>query len=233
MGSPANGKMFLIMVVLTVLCGCTRSFEAHYKQGMQPIVVKKQQDGNIPNVGIAKFEDKRSFIRASDKKSSAYVATQSPWQFGLTYNNRQFIPVADFLQDVFISEFNNAGLKASKAGTEENFNYVLSGQIINFEFANDAGMWRVTSRRTVTVVLDLKRADSSTVFAGQLFNETDTENEGMGVLHTTNVDKLVNTVLKKVIVNVTNKVAESLAINATDVIIRFDNPVLERLASSH
>jgi len=223
-------KALSMLVVCIWIVGCTRSFEANYKLNPLPTVVPKQAEATI---AIARFVDKRSFVRASDKKSDAYIATQSPWQFGLTYKGRQFIPISDLLQDIFAEEFNQAGLKASKLieGTTCGADYVLGGEIINFEFANDAGMWRVTSRRSVTITLDLKRADNSPVFVGQLFNESDTENEGMGVLHTTNVDKLVNSVLKKVVTKAIARVAESLQVNAAGVTIHLRNTNGQLLAS--
>lgn len=203
-----------LLIVLFGATGCTRSFLATYKVG-QPVLVPG--DSRV-TIAVAKFVDKRSFVRPSDKKSVAYIATQGPWQFGLTYKGTSFTPVSDLLQDAAVDELNAAGfvaLKQQVSGAPSD--YVLGGEVINFEFANDAGMWRVTSRRAVTINLELRKFDGSPVFASQLINETDTENEGMGVLHTTNVEKLINGALKRALTKTVDTVAEALQLKKADI----------------
>ena len=82
---------------------------------------------------------------------------------------------------------------------------------MTFEFENETGVLTVTSRRSVTLALTLSGKNGSKLVDNQLFSENDRENEGLGVLHSTNADKLLNRAFKKVVGDVLTKVRPYLA----------------------
>jgi hypothetical protein len=104
---------------------------------------------------------------------------------------------------------------ARKAGTT----HVLGGRILAFEFVNETGVWTVDSRRAVSLALTLASAARAPVFENKLLTENDRENEGMGVLHSTNVDKLVNGVFKKVLTQLVLQVSQTLVLDVRTVTI--------------
>lgn len=111
----------------------------------------------------------------------------------------------------------------------ESVDYILGGEILSFEFANDAGVWTVTSRQTVTLSLNLISADGNVVFSNSTFSDSNSENEGMGVLHSTNIDKLVNKVFKNVLVKVFKEISTDLAldINKININVAINNSFIE------
>jgi uncharacterized protein YlxP (DUF503 family) len=227
---PAVVTAFLTAVLLT---GCTRSLEYTY----QPAVARLAGADKAAqmSIGVAKFSDKRSWIDAKDDKGRSYIAQQSPWKFALTHEAREYIPVDELLQTLFVRELANAGFQArpldsvaSKAtapalrdeGAKAGTTFVLGGDILVFEFVNEQGFWAVTSRRAVTLALYLARVNDGQPVVDSTFTEMQREGEGMGVLHTTNADKLMNGVLKTVIQRVVAEVAQKLEISAADVSVR-------------
>ena len=93
-----------------------------------------------------------------------------PWRFGLTYQKQEFVPVADLLQSLFVDEFVRAGIDAKPivqvltkdsapalraAGEQHGVAYVLGGRVHVFEIVNEQGFWTITSRRSVTLEINL------------------------------------------------------------------------------
>lgn len=216
--------------IILIMSGCTKSISAKYNSDM----TRLSNASALENVslGVAKFNDKRSWVDVKDAKSESYIALQSPWKFGMTYEGKDYIPVKDLVQTIFVKEFINAGINAKPIdhvlsklnitdirdiNKQANADYILGGEILMFEFVNDAGVWTVTSRRTVALHLIMVKVTGEEVRFESIFNETDRENEGMGVMHSTNVDKLLNTVVKKVVNKVVQQVAAKMAFNYNDV----------------
>jgi len=224
-------RLSLIHVgIILLIAGCTRSIPATYNADM----ARLSNANAIANVslGVAKFEDKRAWVDADDSKSESYIALQSPWKFGITYEDKEYIPVKDLVQTIFIKEFINSGINAKPIAqviSKQNINqivtlsgndkvdYIIGGQILIFEYVNDAGVWTVGSRRTVTINLIMLKINGEKVMLDTTINETQRENEGMGVLHSTNVDKLMNIVVKKVVNQVIQQVATKMTVNYNDV----------------
>lgn len=218
-----------IEIILT-MTGCTKSIPVTYNADMTRI--SNAEDIKNFSLGVAKFEDNRTLVYKDDAKSGSYVALQSPWKFGLTYQNKEYMPVKDIVQDIFVKELGNAGINAkpidhvlSKKNLPDMRNitqldktdYLLGGEILIFEFANDAGFWTVTSHSTVALNLILVKVDGEEVRLDATYNETERENEGLVVLLTTNADTLVNKVLKKVVNQVIQQVSAKMALNCSDV----------------
>ncbi|HYC51536.1 MAG TPA: hypothetical protein VEB19_10550 [Gemmatimonadaceae bacterium] len=220
----------LLAVLVPLANGCTRSFPTSYVagQGVSAVTPPRAQ-----SIAIARFEDKRSLAQRRDKNAQGFIATQSPWMFGLTHRGRKFVPVNVLIQDVFVTEFTTAGLNASPVDVESSDpsalqdaakaaqkDFVLGGQIVAFEFVNDAGMWTVTSRRSVTLAITLLPATGDAALTNTMVTNSDAENEGMGVLHTTNIDKLMNGNFKNVVNQVIGAVATKLAMLPMDIDVR-------------
>lgn len=199
---------------LFLVTGCTRSLMVNYTGGF---------DGNSTiraaskqKVAIFPFTDERSWVDKSDAQSQSFVGKAGPWKFGLTYGQRDYVPVSSLLQSLFIDEFTAAGYDAFAAEKAvPGSSYALSGRIMTFEFENEKGLLSVTSRRSVTLALTLASKDGSKLVDNLLFSENDRENEGMGVMHSTNADKLLNRAFKKVVSDVLSKLRPQLVANDT------------------
>ena len=225
------GVLGVALLSLLASTGCTRSITLKYNPGVS---LNKAVKSSSARLGIARFEDKRAWVKPNDSESESFISSAGPWKFGLGYKGKEYMPVNELVQELFVEEFQRGGLNAQpldnhgefdedalrQLGQERQLEYVLSGKILSFEFANDTGMVTVDSRRTVTLALDILRVDGKTPSTSQLFTETMNENEGMGVLHSTNVDKLVNDVFKKVLGQVILKVSDQMAVDANNVALR-------------
>lgn len=225
----AVSSLIAVMVVLAN-SACTRSFDYVYKSEIQRLPAAERL-ANV-TVGVARFEDKRSWIQVDSGKAQSFIAQQGTWKFGLTHKGADYTPVNEIVQDIFVSEFNNAGIKTKPIaqtlakrnakeirsnGVKSGVNYVLGGEILVFEFVNETGMWTVSTRRSVTISASLHHVVSDNVVVDNNFSESQRENEGMGVLHSTNVEKLMNGVLKTIIRQVIEQTAAKVALSPADV----------------
>ncbi len=236
-----NFKQFLLVCSVSVLASaCTRSIETKYV----PSVAAGESTASVSNVGIgvARFTDKRSWIDASDSKSLGFIAQAGQWKFGVTVDGKPFTPVDQLVRDAMGVELGRVGArvvpieavlgaadlsKYDAAGTAAKVDYVIGGDIAVFEFVNEQGFITVTSRRAVTLNLKVKRVGGA-VIVDKGYTENDRENEGMGVLHSTNVEKLVNGALKKSIHTLITDVATALGVpaNRVSVNISVESPVV-------
>ncbi|HLO64795.1 MAG TPA: hypothetical protein VK165_17685 [Azonexus sp.] len=200
------------MLSLAVLAaaGCTRSLDVKYAGGFDQASGVKTT--SLKKVAILPFNDERAWVDKADEQSRSYIAKQGVWKFGLTFEGKEYTPVSGLLQTLFVSEFKAAGYDAvASASPSSDVAYNLSGRVVNFEFENETGLVTVTSRRVVTLALSLTDSTGKSVLDNQLFSENDRENEGMGVMHSTNADKLMNRALKKVVTDVLIRLKPQLA----------------------
>lgn len=200
-------KITIIFLAIAMLGGCTRAIVATYEPGVE------LEDNGISGKELAvyQFEDARSWIDSNDEKSKSFIGKQGSWKFGLNYENIEFQPVSIILQDVFIKDFKTIGVNAYKGEGSSSPSYSLKGKILNFEFDNEAGFWTVTSRRHVSLALTLSDSEGKALLKNEIFNEVSRENEGMGVMHSTNVDKLMKEALKKVVISVIKRTNTELS----------------------
>ncbi len=206
-----KAKLILLAIAVIALSGCTRSIATKYEEGLT--LSSNTLQGKSFNVEA--FEDKRAWIDPSDSKSLSFIAQQGTWRFGIDYAGTEYFPVNNMLQDIIIRELNAAGANAAVAG-ESDADYTVSGQIQKFEFENEAGFVTVTSRRHISIAVTVTDNQGNQLLSNELFNELDRENEGMGVLHTTNVDKLLGPVLKNILTQVLDKMSTELAYMGAD-----------------
>lgn len=218
---------------LLAVGGCTRSFDYVYNSDVQRL-------GNADklasvSIGVATFQDRRPWIEPGKAKSESFIAQQGPWKFGLSHNGQSYTPVNKIVQEIFIREFNNGGLKAKpiaqivskenradirNLGSQNGVDYVLGGEITVFEFVNETGAWTVTSRQSVSLSLILQSVRGDSTLVDETFAENARKNEGMAVLHETNVEKLMNGAFRSVVRKVVEQVATKLAMDARDIRIQ-------------
>jgi hypothetical protein len=223
----------LLVVVMPLASGCTRSIEMTYTPSLYRLPQADAWKGI--KLGIARLEDRRSWIDRSDVQSLSYFMHESPWRFGLTHKNKDYTPVATIIQDLFVDEFTRAGVDASaidrvltkdavpamrEAGEQARVAHVLGGRIHVFEVVNETHLFTVTSRRAITLEIHLTHVAGGTLALDSTVTFNDRRGEGMGVLHSTNVDRLMNTVFRQVVTQVVEQVAAKLALDPRDVHVR-------------
>ncbi len=221
----------LLMTVASV--ACTRSFDAKYVPSMTPLQQADQL--RAVRLGIGKFQDARRSVKADEPQSLSHVSRAGAWRFGLTYGGREMIPVNDLVQALFVEEFGRAGIRSSAlpevltkdglpamraAGEKASVDHVLGGRIVVFEWENEDKFWYIHSRRSVALEIHLLRVAESSLLLDTVATGTDENDEGMGVLHTTNIDRLLNRVFRLVVFKVVEEVAQKLAMDPRDVHVR-------------
>lgn len=207
-----KAKILFVITSLLFVSGCTRSIATQYEEGLE----LESNTFAGKSIAVQMFEDQRAWIDGKDAKSQSFIAQQGPWRFGVDYAGTEYFPVNAMLQDIFVRELKAAGADAKAESESNTSDYLLSGKIMNFEFENETGFVTVTSRRHVSLAVTLVDKQGNAIFANELFNELDREGEGMGVLHSTNVNKLMGGALKKVLSSVLNKVNSELAYQGVD-----------------
>jgi hypothetical protein len=206
----ASRQQLLTMVAAAAVLttGCTRSLEVKYNPGFAASAGLKAQAKE--RVAIVNLTDARSWVDKSDEQTKAYFAKSGAWKFGLTYEGKEFVPVATVVQSLFVADFKSAGFDAFAAKEITPGAYSISGKIMVFEFENEAGAFTVTARRSVSLALTITGKDGTKLVEDSLFTENDREGEGMGVLHSTNLDKLLHGPFKKVVGQVITKLQAKL-----------------------
>ena len=214
--------LMFCLAAFTLLPGCTHSIDVSYQA--DAVRLTNASVLEQVTVGVAKFEDKRAWVEADDPKTESLVSQSGPHKFGLTYLEKDYFPVKDLIQDVLVKEMILAGIKAKALDLVLSKNnvtgaadlgkdagdYQVGGQILAFDFNNQAGMWTVTSRRTVIVNLNLYRRGETQPLLEQPISEMDTKEYAMGVTHSVNVETLVNDVFRKVAHQIVQRTADKI-----------------------
>lgn len=211
--------LILGLLVVAVLCGCTRSFEMAYEADA-PRLANTSALENI-TLGIAKFEDKRTWVEADYPKSESFVLKK----IGLTYKGTDYTPVKDIIQDILIQEFTRSGYRvkaidsvvsASKSTiisgmpNGQTFDYLLGGEILQFESVLDAGVWTVTNNRNVSINLNLYTKNNPQPVMVTPVVEKETQEYPMAVSIPVCLTNLVNEVFRKAARTIINKTTDSI-----------------------
>lgn len=220
-------KLLLVIIGLvagTLLGGCTRSLDVAYQADAARLSNATALEKIT--VGVAKFEDKRACVEAGNQKSESFIAQQGTWKFGLTYKETEYMPVKNILQDFLVQELTKAGFKAkalnkviSKSNSQsinelsqdQVSDYILGGELQVFEFVNETGILTITSRRSAALNLNLFNGKNAELLIDTTITETDREGEGMGVMHSTNIEKLMNRVFRKVAQQIIQKTSDKIS----------------------
>ena len=223
----------LMTAALGALAGCAQSIEMRYNPALYQLTQADSLRG-IP-LGVAKLEDRRATLERSEPQCLSYVMRQGAYRFGMTYKGREFAPVADIVQGLFVDEFQRAGVEVKAipevltkdavpamraAGEQAGVAYVLGGRILVFEIVNQPGMWTIESRRSITLEINLARVTTGDLALDTTVSQNDARNEGMGILHTTSVDRLMNNAFRQVVVQVVEQVAAKLAVGPREIGVR-------------
>lgn len=223
----------VVLAGVAPLSGCTRSLEMTYTPALYRLPQADQWKGT--RLGVARLEDRRSVIDRTEPQSLSYVLQQGPWRFGLTYQGREYVPVGDLVQALLVDEFGRAGVESQAipqvltkdgvaamraAGEQAGVGYVLGGRVLVFEIVNEDKFWTIVSRRSVTLEISVVHVPSGQSIVDATVAQTDRRDEGMGIRHSTNVDRLMNTVFRQVVTQVVEQVAARLAVDPRHVNVR-------------
>ena len=226
-------QVALVTSTLGALAGCTQSLPMSYNPALYRLTQADSLRGIL--LGVAKLEDRRATLERSELQSLSYVMRQGAYRFGLTHRGREFTPVSDIVHVLFLDEFQRAGVEVKPisdiltkdalpamraAGEKAGVAYVLGGRILVFEIVNQPGMWTVESRRSITLEINLLRVTTGDLALDTTVSQNDARNEGMGILHATNVDRLMNTAFRQVVVQVVEQVAAKLALDPREIGVR-------------
>lgn len=225
--------LLLAILCAGALAGCTISVESKYA----PAMPRLQDADRLRDVrlGIGKFHDSRSMVKADDPDTLAYVARQGNYKFGLTYNGQEMIPVSDLVQKLFVMEFERAGIQSvplpeilgkgalpamRAAGEKARVDHVLGGTITVFEWENKDKFWTLEAHRRIAMEIQLMRVATNALVLDTAATGKDENDEGLGVKHTTNANALLNRVFRLVVFKVVEEVAEKLALDPRDIDVR-------------
>jgi len=226
-------RLTVAVFALAALPGCTRSLELNYAAALYRLPQADSLKGVI--LGVAKPEDRRATVVQSDPDNLTYIMRQGAWRFGLTYKGREFVPVADLVQMLFVEEFGRAGIESKpiakiltkeqvadmrSAGEEAGVPYVLGGRVLVFDITNDIG-WTVVSRRSVTLEVTLIRVQAGDIAFDNIVSMGDRDESAWGISHATSVDRLMNSAFRQVVTQVVEQVAAKLAVAPSEVHVRF------------
>ena len=216
--------LFLCILMLTI-SGCSRSFDVSYVPNTYP---NTHADSNI-KIGIKKFIDKRKWLSGTKEKGSI-VAVEGIWRFGLTYEEKDFSPVNEIIQDIFIKELKASGIDALKyLKTNEYdyvlYDYVLEGNITSFEFRYKGGSFQSNKGRS-RVKLDLVLYDvkGNGIYIDETFMRGDKKRS---IFHSTNADRLLNVVLRRVIGEVYQSINKKLFIEKEDITLTINHVAID------
>ena len=220
------------LLAMAALSGCTRSLDMTYSPALYRLPQADTLKGIV--LGVAKPEDRRASLSQADLDNLTYVLRQGAWRFGLTYKGREFMPVADLVQTLFVEEFTRAGVETKTiakiltkdnlkdmraAGEQAGVPYILGGRVLVFEIVNDVG-WTVTSRRAITLEVTVVRVQSGDTAHDNIVSTTDRDESAWGIAHSTSVDRLMNNVFRQIVTQVVEQVAAKLALDPRDVHVR-------------
>lgn len=246
------GLFAVLMIGGLASSGCTRAIRANYSPQLQASSLSVPVPAQT--FAVARFTDRRQWVSGGSVKSQSFIASAGPWKFGISRDGSSYTPVNEFVQDVTIRELNNAGFKATALSTvsdggnveelktaAKGSHYAVGGKILTFEFANDAGIVTVESRRTVSLQLTLVEvASGKPLIDGKVYQEGENTNEGMAVMHSTNVNRLVQGPLLKVVRSIAQDLARGgqVAVNSVEVflpyapmsVVRIDASELDQVA---
>ena len=200
-----------VTVVLAALfmtgCAVQNSIPVEYKGQ----IVTGLNVNNNESVGVTKWQDKRSLAGGSDQFAEKAVMRTGPATIGITSGGTEFIRIADFVRDNFIRQLQSQGVNAVKIDVlpassnqqllkniaqSNDVDIILSGELLSFDM-NCHGAWTLECSRKVAVSLTMIDKNGEQFMIRELFDASMINNEGGGVMHSTLLDQITNTVMKE------------------------------------
>jgi hypothetical protein len=222
-------KLLLIvgLLLVTFTGGCIREYRS-YDFTYQADAVRLPSATALEQytLGVAKFEDKRSWVDIGNPRSESFVSQEGTLYIGMTYNKIDYVPVKDIVQDLLVKELTNAGFKAkaldfvltkenadriNKVGTGRVGDFVLGGVVSAFEVVNKPGPWiSVTSNRKVLLEVELFSGKDVRLILNSNISETENQEYPIGVVPQVSVHNLMNQVFKKAAQQVLKKTVDGI-----------------------
>ncbi len=218
--------MISIGIVFTAM-GCTRSLDVAYKMDMASLTGGDTSRKDIA-IGIAKFDDLRTdekgkLVKENKPKNESYVADMGAWKFGITYQGKDYSPVKDIIQAIFVDEFKNAGFNAKPidmvlskknkqdfqmVGKKNEVDYIIGGDIIDFKFRYIDKFFSLTQQRRVSLnIFSMKQGKE--IFLDTYLTETNEANNVIAI-HSINAEKLINIPFRSIVIQVIQNVEAKL-----------------------
>lgn len=202
-------KFALSICILLLLTGCAvqRSIPVEYRSENKV----SHPVENLAPVLVTQWKDSRTIASANDKLADKAVIRMGAATFGISNNGNEFVRVADFVRDTFIQELRALGvnvkpLDIQPASTDfgllanlarnNQAELIISGDLMAFD-VNCHGFWTLECSRKVSLSLTLVDRGGNAWMIREVFDASMTNNEGLGVFHTTLLDQLTNEVLRK------------------------------------
>lgn len=209
-------RMAAVAVALVALAACTRSMDYDYKPNAYA------PDGTrAVKVGVLELDDKRSWVEPGNEKSKSFFMSAGAWRFGLSHGDKDYAPIGEIVQDILVDELKDDGFMASAVAGKSSaaasvarsagMNYVIGGDVQAFEVGMDPGFVTITTRKQVNINLSVYNAQGQLVDGPTNFAHSYNSNEGMAVMHSTNIDQLFNETLKPVMKRVVERLQSRLA----------------------
>jgi hypothetical protein len=201
--------------LLVLLAACTQalsplSLDVHYAADRQPLAQAAALGG--VRVGVARFKDARPLI-AGDIHARSYVAHDTSYHVGMTWNGRTFTPVAEVTQGLLVAQLQGAGLNVRAAEAEvedaasakivaqrDGFDVVLGGSIREFSFKG--------GQPTVSLEVLLFRAGGDALLDAPLSESRHVDPEASAQAR---VDEVLDRSFRPVARNLVAKIADQLA----------------------
>ena len=215
-------KITLAGFIIFSISGCTirNSFPVEYNKNK----IENMSVVNLDTIGVAKWQDKRNLASFNDALAEKAVMRMGPAIIGITNNGVEFVRVADFVRDNFIKELTSLGVNAKaldvtpsnsdatllkNIAQNNNVKMIISADLLNFDIAC-SGTWTLDCSKNVSFSLSMVDDLGLQLITREIFNSSLSNNEGMGVLHSTLLDQITNDVMREALKKAVIKTIEQL-----------------------
>jgi len=211
-----------VILASTLLSGCAvqTSYPVTYHQEDFPV----EQSKNLATVGITKWQDNRNIASIKDNYSETAVMRMGPATVGITDDDKEFVRVADYVRKNFIEELRSLGVNTksidlipksddhellTNLAKNNDVSYLISGQLLNFD-VNCHGAWTLECSRNVSFSMSMIDSLGDELITREIYSAAFSNNEGMGVMHSTLLDQLTNQVLREALEKAVRKTIKEL-----------------------
>lgn len=215
-------NFIMASIALAALAGCAtkNAIPVEYRGG----VVSKLPMTNSAPIGVTQWTDSRTIASSNDDMADRAVMKLGPHTIGIKSKGREFYRVADFVRDNFIQEMAAQGANIrpievnpsvndfnilSKIAKSNQVDYIIGGDIGAFDVSCN-GAWTLECSRKVSITISAITKDGAPIITRETFDATQSNNEGMGVMHSTVLDQITNNVMRQALEKAINRTIEVL-----------------------
>ena len=180
-----------VILASTLLSGCAvqTSYPVTYHQEDFPV----EQSKNLATVGIT--DDDKEFVRVADYVRKNFI--EELRSLGVNTKSIDLIPKSDDHELLTNLAKNN------------DVSYLISGQLLNFD-VNCHGAWTLECSRNVSFSMSMIDSLGDELITREIYSAAFSNNEGMGVMHSTLLDQLTNQVLREALEKAVRKTIKEL-----------------------